>query len=151
MILLIAGIVVLGVALVAASVAWFDDASVGGSYDGPLWREITGLVVSFLATVVLACAVVVQWRGNRRRMAWRSPLVALTSGQRKALMRDVRENADVPPDRLPLARHVAETVAGQRILIVINLGILLIWTGQLIASPSWWRLGLVVLYGAVTE
>jgi len=83
-------------------------------------------------------------------MAWRSPLVALTSGQRKALMHGVRENDDVPPDRLPLARHLAETVAGQRILIVINLGILLIWTGQLIASPSWWRLGLVVLNGAVT-
>jgi hypothetical protein len=149
MVLLIVGIVLLGLAFGVAAVAWFDGQG-GGSDDGPLWREITGLVVSFVATVVLACAVVVQWRGNRRRMAWSSPLVALTRRQRKALWSEVRENGDVLPERLPLARHLAENVAGQRILVVLNCGILLLWTGQLISARSSWRLGLVVVYGAVT-
>ena len=68
-----------------------------------------------------------------------------------ARARRARETPTCRRTALPLARHLAETVAGQRILIVINLGILLIWTGQLIASPSAWRLGLVVLYAAVTR
>lgn len=149
MALLIVGIVVLGLAFTAAAVAWFDDADVGGSTDAPPWRETGGLVVSAVAVVVLVWAVVVQWRGNRRRKAWRSPLVPLTRGQRKELWARVRDDDEVPPDRLPLARHLAESVAGQRILLVLGIGIVLMWTGQLIAAPSAWRLGLVVGYAAV--
>ena len=150
MVLLIAGIVLLGLALAAAAAARFDDAPPGASDDGPLWREIAGLVVSFVAVVLLGWAVIVQWRGNRRRMAWRSPLVALTRRQRKELWAQVRDGADVPHARLPLARHLADNLAGQRVLIVLNLGLLLMWTGQLIAAPSSWRLGLVVAYGVIT-
>ena len=137
-------------AFATAALAWFDNAPAGGSDDGPLWREIAGLVVSALAVVVLAGALVVQWRGNRRRMAWSSPLVALTRSQRKELWHQVRDDGDVPPERLPLARHLAESIAGQGVVLVLNLGVVLLWTGQLISAPSLWRLGLVAVYGTLT-
>src|SRR5688500_18921981 len=80
-----------------------------------------------------------QLRTNRRRSAWRSPLFVLTDKQRKELVRAVRGQATVAPDRLPLARHLASAMLHQRVLAMLYLGLTLLWTGQLIAAPSWWR------------
>jgi len=138
--LIVAAVVVVSAALALVALAWFGDGLPdGGSDDGPLWRQVAGLVVSGLAVVVLAVVLVVQWRGNRRRRAWRSPLLVLSRRQRKDLLAQVRGRAEVVPERLPLARHLAETLVDQRIAVALYLGLLLLYSGQLLTlQTSWW-------------
>jgi hypothetical protein len=147
-ILSVVAIAVLSLAVFAVLIAWTDDVP-RGTDDVPLWQEIAGFAVQLIATVVLVRVFVLQWRANRRRMGWRSPLVALTRRQRRELLVQVKRGGSVPPERLPLARHLAETVAGQRVVIVLLLGLLLQAVGRLLASPSRWNMIYVPAFGAV--
>ena len=138
--LIVAVVVVLSATLGLVALAWFGDGSFdGGSDDGPLWRQIAGLVISGLAVVVLVVVVVVQWRGNRRRRPWRSPLLVLSRRQRKGLLAEVRGRVAVVPEHLPLARYLAETLVDQRVSVALYLGLVLMYCGQVLTlHTSWW-------------
>ena len=142
--------VVLGViGLSVALVARFGSEAAGSAEDGPPWRVVTGLVLTVLATLLCVAGAVAHVRATRRRGAWRSPLVALNRAQRRTLLEQVRGTMPVDPARLPLARHLAENLASQRAVLVTNGALLLLFTGQLISSPSPWRWGMVIVFGLI--
>jgi len=115
----------------------------------PLWQEITGLVVMGLALVLMIAGLVVQLRGNRRLTVWRTPLAPLTRAQRKELADAVKGKASVRDERLSLARYMAEVVLHQRTQLTGQVGLLLLFVGQWLTSPSVVRLGIVAGYGVL--
>jgi protein-S-isoprenylcysteine O-methyltransferase Ste14 len=151
LIVLAAGLV-FGVPIGIVAFRYSDASSSSSAAEVPAWQEIVGLALAGIGLVVMLGGIVAQFRTNRRTAAWRSPLYVLTDGQRKELVTAVRGRTALHPDRVPLARHLASTMIGQRVLLVLYLGLALHWTGQLVASPSWWRAalaGLVVVLIAI--
>ena len=134
-----------GVPIGVVSYRFSDDSPSAPAADVPTWQVVVGLALAGIGLVIMLLALVAQFRANRRNAVWRSPLYVLTDEQRKELVAAVRGRATPGPDRLPLARHLASTMLGQRVLLVLYLGLTLHWTGQLIASPSWWRAALSAL------
>ncbi len=107
--------------------------------DVPTWQVVVGLALMAVGTLVAGVAVVRQICGLRRRRGWRSPLLVLTPQQRKGLLAQVRGKAPVHPDRVALAREVAHGLLQQRAGLGIHLGLTVMWTGQAVFQPSWWR------------
>ncbi len=130
---------VLGVPVGIASYRFTEGSSGASTADVPTWQELAGLTLAGIGIVVLLVGLVAQLRANQGRSAWHSPLFVLTNKQRKELVRAVRGQATVAPDRLPLARHLASAMLQQRVFLTVYSGLTLLWTGQLIAAPSWWR------------
>ncbi|UOY03413.1 hypothetical protein [Blastococcus sp. PRF04-17] len=130
---------VLGVGLAALVlglvVVLLVDGGVARPDDGPLWRELLGLGVILVAFVLVVVGFVLQLRGHRRLHAWRNPLAPLTRAQRKELADQVRAGSAEPADRLPLARYTAELLVHQRTAMTGQVGMLLLFAGQWIASP----------------
>ena len=104
----------------------------------PTWQAIVGFVLSGVALVVMLATVAVQFRNNRRLGVWRSPLYALTRRQRKELLAQVRGQVPIEAARVPLARHLAEMLMNRRPVVVLNLALAVLFTGQWIALRAWW-------------
>jgi hypothetical protein len=146
--LFIAGMVLAGLTLGLVLVLVIGEGVDGGD-GGPLWRDVLGLVVLGLATVVIVVGLVVQLRGNRRLHVWRNPLAPLTRAQRKELVAQVRGRGEHPAERLPLARYMAELLVHQRTAMTGQIGLLLLFAGQWIGSPSTWRVLLMAVFAVV--
>ncbi|MDP5182080.1 hypothetical protein QOZ88_05475 [Blastococcus sp. BMG 814] len=145
-ILLVVGLLLLSVAFAFAVAAWAGDEP-PATEDEPLWREIAALAVAASALVLVAVGSIVQWRVTRRLGGLRSPLTVLDRRQRKLLLQELRGTVPVEPEHVPLVRHLAERLAAQQWLLIFQLGLLLMFVGQFIGSPSAWRLGFVVVFG----
>jgi hypothetical protein len=111
----------------------------------PGWQQVAGLGVEALALVVIVIGLVFQLKGNRRLRVWSNPTSALTRRQRKQLIADVRGGGAVEPGRLPLARYMAELLVHQRTALTSQVGLVVLFAGQWIVSPTRGRLALVVL------
>ena len=88
-------------------------------------------------------------RGNRRLRVWISPLAVLTRSQRRELVASVRGSRPVEPERVPLARLLAEQLVSQRPTLVANVGLGIAFTCQWIASPAQWRAVLTGVFALV--
>jgi len=109
---------------------------------GALGVIVVGLVVEMVGLVQLL-------RFKHRMPVWRLPTLALTSGQRRQLIRQVRGRAPVQPDRLRLLRDLARRMQGQYQgpfgpygLLIGSLSLLL--AGEAVASTRMWMLWLSV-------
>jgi len=109
---------------------------------GALAAIVVGLVVEVVGLMRLV-------RSKHRMPLWRLPTLALTSGQRRQLMRQVRGRAPVQPDRLRLLRDLAGRMQGQYQgpfgpygLLFGGLSLLL--AGQAVGSTRMWMLWLSV-------
>jgi hypothetical protein len=111
----------------------------------PVWQQVAGLGVEVLALVVIVAGLVLQLKGNRRLRVWSNPMAALTRGQRKQLIADVRGGGAVEPARLPLARYMAELLVHQRTALTGQVGMVVLFAGQWVVSPTAWRLNMVAL------
>jgi hypothetical protein len=111
----------------------------------PVWQQVAGLGVEVLALVVIVAGLVLQLKGNRRLRVWSNPMAALTRGQRKQLIADVRGGGAVEPARLPLARYMAELLVHQRTALTGQVGLVVLFAGQWVVSPTAWRLNMVAL------
>ena len=111
--------------------------------DRPLWQAIAEVGFGVAGIVVIGIALWVMWRSGRLRNPWQSPQSVLTWRQRRELSRQVLGKAAVDPARLPLARDLAERAAlGYRNLLLIFLGVLLTYAGQLFSGRTGWHLWL---------
>ena len=113
--------------------------------DPPVWQQVAGLGVEALALVVIVAGLVLQLKGNRRLRVWNNPTVALTRQQRKQLIAAVRGAGPVDPARLPLARYMAELLVHQRTALTGQVGLVVLFAGQWIVSPTAWRLTMSAL------
>ncbi|MDP9429893.1 MAG: hypothetical protein M3Q47_13915 [Actinomycetota bacterium] len=114
--------------------------------DVPTWQVVTGFVVMTAGLLGAFVALIRQRRGLRRLHAWRSPLLVLTARQRKELLAQVRGKAPVDPARVGLARLLAEGLLQGQAALGLNLGLMVMWAGQAVAQPSWWRVGVATAF-----
>jgi hypothetical protein len=119
------------------------------SVDVPSWRAATGFGLAGAGLLLQLAGVVAIVRSSRRLRAWSSPLAVLTRSQRRELLASVRGSRPVEPDRVPLARLLAEQLIGQRATLVANVGLGIAFTGQWIASPARWRAVLTGVFALV--
>lgn len=89
---------------------------------------VVGLGVVAVGRVLAVAGLVVQLKGSRRLHVWRNPLTSLTRAQRRELR-----------GRSPLARYAAELTVHQRSGLPGQAGLLLLFAGGWIGSPSVWR------------
>jgi hypothetical protein len=109
----------------------------------PLWQEIAGLCLNGLGLVLIVVGLVRYFRSAGRRAAWRSPALVLTRAQRRELSAQIRGRAPVQPERVRLARYLADLAGGphaRRFFALLFSGLVLELVGQLITFPSTWRL-----------
>ncbi len=74
----------------------------------------------------------------------------LTRDQRKELLAQVRGQAPVQVARVPVARHLAEVLLNRRSVLVLNMGLAVIFTGQWIALRAWWYPAMAGFSGMTT-
>jgi hypothetical protein len=122
----------------------------------PVWQGITGLAFSGAGTVVIVVGLVGYVRSGAWRDAWRSPALVLTRAQRRELSKQIRGRTPPEPDRVRVARYVAELAAGPRArkyFAFLLTGLVLELIGQLITMPSTGRAiytgGLLVVYAVL--
>jgi hypothetical protein len=97
----------------------------------------------------MLAALVVQFRGMWPLSMWRRPIDVLTRRQRKELLRGVRGQAPVAPERLPLARHLAELLLLQRFAVMPQVALGVNFLGLWIADPTDWTLGVICLFAVM--
>jgi hypothetical protein len=148
-ILLIVGLTLVAVVASLVGVLLIGGRRLASAGDVSTSLTIVGLVVMGLGIVVMVVGLVLQFRANRRNGAWRSPLGVLTRRQRKEVLAQVRGRAPVDDRRIPLGRHLAQLLVSQRMLLIGQTGMLLVFAGQWISRPSGWRIGLFVFFGIV--
>ena len=147
--LFVASLLLVTLALGAIVALLLIDPSTDHDTDVPTWRAVAGFSICGLGLLVAAVALVIQFRGLRRAGVWRSPLHVLRFGQRRELLRQVRGRGPDVPERIPLARHMAEVLLTQRLALPVQAGLLLNFAGLWIADPRTYRLVLIVVLGAV--
>jgi len=106
-------------------------------------RKVGALVVILVGLVVEMVGLVRLVRSKHRKAVWRLPTLALTSRQRRQLMRQVRGRAPMQPARLRLLRDLAERMQGQYQGPFGPYGLLfgglsLLWAGQAVGSTRVW-------------
>lgn len=122
----------------------------GASAEAPTWQAVTGLCIAGAGLILQTFGLVTFVRTTRRRQgALTSPLSVLTRGQRKELLAQVRGLHPTEAARLPLARALAEQLIRQRLMVLMNVGLAVLFTGQWITSPSIWRALLAVSFAVV--
>ncbi|NEK87195.1 hypothetical protein GCU60_15745 [Blastococcus saxobsidens] len=146
-ILLGTGLVLLAAGAAFALLAWLGDEPATAD-DDPRWRTIAGLVLTAGAFVLVIVGGVTQWRANRRLGGLRTPLMVLDRRQQKLLLDELRGVVPLDQAHVGLVRHLAERQTGQRALLLLQLGLLLMFVAQFIGSPSAWRLAMVLVFGA---
>ncbi|RBY94662.1 hypothetical protein DQ244_05080 [Blastococcus sp. TBT05-19] len=133
-------LVSIGLGLAFSLIAGHDG---GTEAETPAWRRIVGVLGAAGSVVLVLTALRIQWRARRRFGLWTSPLMVLDRQQQKRLHRELRGTEPLDPEHVPLVRLLAENQLNQRSLIVTQLGLLLLFTGQWISSPSPWRATMV--------
>lgn len=132
---LTAGFVLAGVALALALVLLAVDPPPHAD-DAPTWRVVTGLTVSVIGLVFLVVGAGFRVPARRAPLAWGRPLQALNRRQRRELLRQVRGRTPVVPERIPLARHVAETLLDQQSALHVQTSLLVSFIGLFIVGWS---------------
>ncbi len=150
----LAGLFVAAVLLLCTVAAVVLFVFAHGTFDAepsqvPTWQTAMGYTIAVAGLLLQAFGVVTTWRNNRRLRAWSSPWAALTRRERKEVLAQVRGLQPIEPERLPLARHLAEHLVSQRAGLVANVGLGIAFTGHWIASPALWRGVLAFGYGLV--
>ncbi len=143
----LAALFVVSVAVVVIVRVLFGGVSSSASV--PRWQQVAGFSVAGAGLVLQLTGVVAGVRSARRMRAWSSPLAVLTAAQRKELTSAVRGRRSVEPDRLPLARLVAERLLVARSSVAAHLGLEVLFVGQWIADPETWRAAIAVGYGVL--
>jgi hypothetical protein len=109
----------------------------------PLWQEIAGLCLNGLGLLLIVGGLVHHFRSGVWRASSRSPALVLTRSQRRELSAQIRGRTPVQPERVRLARYVADLAGGphaRRFFTLLLTGLVLELVGQLITFPSTWRL-----------
>ena len=145
--LLVAGLVLLSLALAALFAVLLLDPQPESDEDVPTWRAVVGFTIGGLGLLFMVAALVVQFRALRRNRAWGSPMYVLTRQQRKELLRQVRGQAELIYERIPLARHLAELLLSQRLVLAVQAGLLVSQAGLWIADRETYRLVIVGILG----
>ncbi|SNS33855.1 hypothetical protein SAMN04488107_2273 [Geodermatophilus saharensis] len=73
----------------------------------------------------------------------------LTPAQRRQLLAGVRGRRPVEPERLPLARLLAEQLVHQRAQVVMSAGLGILFAGTWVAEQTATRLTVLLLWAAV--
>jgi hypothetical protein len=129
-------LLVMGTASVVAAVGAAVFISLGGyesdvwHREPPGWVEVLGMVLVAVGSVFEIGAIVYAIRSGRYRANRDSRLWAVGWSRQRELFRQVRRGGNMAADDLPLLRHAAEQLAGQRWLIVFFGGLLIINLGQ---------------------
>jgi hypothetical protein len=144
--LLVAGLTLVSLGLGVLVALFLLDPSPDAGEGVPTWRLVVGFTISGLALLFMLVALVVQFRALRRTRAWGSPLHVLTRRQRKELLAAVRGRVPVVPERLPLARHLAELLLVQRLALLVQAGMMVNFVGLWIADPEPYRLVVAAVF-----
>lgn len=137
-------------ALVGALLAGHHSHQAPRHHAVPLWREIAGSVLMLGGAVLAVRGLRVMWKsGNGLFPYFSSPLFALTGAERRRVNKQVRGKAAADTDHLPVLREVAVRISRQRRIATMYDGIVLFAAGQALASSSWLRVGIAVLYLAL--
>ena len=147
--LLVGGLILVSAAVATLLVLFVLEPHPDGDQDVPAWRAVVGFTISGLGLVFTLVALVVQFRATRRVRGWSSPLHVLTRRQRKQLLTQVRGQAPVVPERLPLARHLAEMLLVQRLALLVQAGLLANFVGLWIVDRETFRLLLAGVFAVV--
>jgi hypothetical protein len=145
-------LLVMGTASVAAAVGAAVFISLGGyesevwHRDAPEWAEVLGMVLLVVGVVIEIGALVYAYRTGRYRADRDSRLWAVARSRRRQLVRQVRRGGDVAPEDLPLMRHTAEQMAGQRWFAPFTVGLVILNGGQALInfSLAWLALSVVL-------
>jgi protein-S-isoprenylcysteine O-methyltransferase Ste14 len=130
--------VALGVGIAAVVLVSLFGTTSSSAWEGepPGWARVLGAVLAFVGLVVEISALIYAFRTGRYRASRDSRLWGLSLSHRQKLMRQVRRGGDAPED-LPLLRHTAEQMAGQRWLIAFIGGLALMNAGSALMHWSW--------------
>ncbi|HEX7746918.1 MAG TPA: hypothetical protein VF462_16870 [Micromonosporaceae bacterium] len=104
---------------------------------------VVGLVLAGLGLVVVVAVFISAVRADGFRADRHSPLWAVSWSRRRQLAWTIRRGGEVPEEDLPLLRHTAELLAGQRWLIGLFVGLAIIYAGQSLLQWSPFRLALL--------
>lgn len=136
--------------LVGALLAGHHSHQAARHHAVPLWREIVGFVLILGGVgLVVRGFLVMRKSGNGLFPYFSSPLFALTRAERRRVAKQVRGKAAVDTDHLPVLREVAVRISRQRRMATMYGGIVLTAAGQAMASSSWLRAGMAVVYLAL--
>lgn len=136
----------LAIALLFSSLV-FDPPSGGDRPEHvPTWQVVTGFSISGLGPVFMIVALVARLRGIRRVRGRNSPLYVLTRHQRKELLRQVRGQGPAVPERIRLARHLAELLLVQPVLFAGQAGMMVNFAVLWIAGRETYHLVLVGMF-----
>jgi hypothetical protein len=147
--LLIVGFVLVSIAVGILVAALVIDPRPDLHEDVPVWRSVTGFTISGLALVFMATGLVIQYRRLWRARAWGSPMYVLTRRQRKELLRQVRGQEPVAPERIPLARHLAELLLLQGLALSVQAALMASFVGLWIADGRTYRLVFIGIFAVV--
>ena len=147
--LLVVGLILVSLAVGVLIAMYLLDPRPDRDEDVPTWRVIVGFTISGLGLLFMIAALVVQFRALRRTRAWGSPLFVLTRQQRKELLKQVRGQAPSEPERVPLARHLAELLLSQRLALPVQAGMMVNFVGLWIVDHETYRLVFVGVFGVL--
>ncbi|GAA2017701.1 hypothetical protein JL107_14235 [Nakamurella flavida] len=107
------------------------------------WQTTVGLIVAGLGVLIAVGGIMARAVSKRRHGAppgWNSPLLALTSRERRRLNKQVMGQALIDMRTLPLARLLAHTVRHARFAAWSQVGLTVMFLGQMLlnASPLLW-------------
>jgi protein-S-isoprenylcysteine O-methyltransferase Ste14 len=124
-------------AVAVAAFAWLGGYE-SDVWDGepPWWAAVLGVTLAVVGLIVQIGALVWVVRSGRYRANRDSRLWGLSLSHRRKLVRQVRRGGDAPED-LPLLRHTAEQMAGQRWFIALIGGLALMNSGSALMLWSW--------------
>lgn len=92
-----------------------------------------------VGAVIVVAALVWLIGSGQFASGWRSPVFALTWGQRRAVRKQVKGELDVDPDQLPVARHVATLMTHGGPQVGNAIGMLFIWLSIALTSNVRWQ------------
>jgi MFS family permease len=102
----------------------------------PTWRAVVAISLIGVGLALETVGIVRTVRARRLGSAWRSATAVLTGKERKRLLKQVRGQQVTDPDRLPLARDLADSLVAQRHFLFVWLGVALTAVAQpILSSP----------------
>ena len=114
----------------------FIDVPVTETPDPPLWRVIGGGAAMLVGIVVIVVGIVRLVRSGQLGAGMRSPLRSMSRPDRRQIRRRALGVEPTPPDEIDRTRDVAELISRQRGLLVLYLGLIVTGVAQALVATT---------------